>query len=191
MDLNHFRVAVIASDGFEEAELLEPVKALKNAGADVEIISLKPGVIQGYRHQEKATRVQVDKTIGEVQPAQYDALLLPGGAINADTMRSDQKVLDFVRLMDETKKPIAAICHAPWILISAGLADNRMLTSYHTIKDDLKNAGAHYVDQMVVVDRNWVTSRQPDDIPAFNREFLKLIHTSQEHLQEMDFPESA
>jgi protease I len=189
-ELKDFRVAVIASDGFEEAELIEPVKALRNVGAQVDVISLKTGEIQGFQHLDQAGRVKVDKTIDQVQASDYDGLLLPGGANNADFLRAEAGVLEFVKAFDEAKKPIAAICHAPWILISAGILEERILTSYHTIADDLKNAGAHYVDQQVVVDRNLVTSRQPQDIAAFNREMIKLFGKSRTTL-DTEIPESA
>jgi len=176
--LNQFRVAVIATDGFEETELTETVKALKDAGAQVDIISSKPGTIQAFRHHDKSIQVKVDRSISEVRPGDYDGLLLPGGALNADELRSEEKVLDFVKQFNESQKPIAAICHAPWVLASAGLLEGRMVTSYYTIKDDLKNAGAHWADQSVVVDRNLVTSRSPKDIPSFNREMIKVFSRS-------------
>jgi protease I len=176
--LNQFRVAVIATDGFEEVELTETVKALKDAGAQVDVISTKPGMIQAFRHHDKSIQVKVDRTISEVRPSDYDGLLLPGGALNADELRSEEKVLDFVKQFNESQKPIAAICHAPWILASAGLLEGRMVTSYYSIKDDLKNAGAHWADQNVVVDRNLVTSRSPKDIPSFNREMIKVFSRS-------------
>jgi protease I len=176
--LNQFRVAVIATDGFEETELTETIKALKEAGAKVDVISPHSGEIQAFRHHDPAIQVKVDRLIQEARPGDYDGLLLPGGALNADELRADSKVLTFVKQFNDSQKPIAAICHAPWILISAGVADGRMLTSYYTIKDDLKNAGAHWADQAVVVDRNLVSSRNPRDIPAFNREMIKLFSRS-------------
>lgn len=174
-DLKNFRVAVLATDGVEESELTEPVRALRAAGADVDILSLKAGEIQAYRSHEKSARISVTRTLEGARSSDYDGLLLPGGALNADRMRAEAKVLDFVREMDHEGKPIAAICHAPWILVSAGLVENRMMTSYYTIQDDLKNAGADWVDQQAVLDRNWVSSREPKDIPAFNREMIKLF----------------
>jgi protease I len=174
-ELTNLRVAVIATDGFEEQELTEPVKALKNAGARTEVLSLKPGQIQAFRHHDKSITVPVDRTLDEASPDQYDALLLPGGALNADMLRSQPKVQSFIRAMDQAGKPMAVICHAPWELVSAGLVRGRTLTSYHTIQDDIRNAGGTWVDQQVVEDRNWVTSRQPDDIPAFNEAMLRLF----------------
>lgn len=174
-ELEGFRVAVLATDGFEESELTEPVKALRQAGAEVHVIAPHPGEIQAFRHHDKAGAIPVDRILGQVRPADYDGLLFPGGALNADAMRSNESAKEFASQFDSEGKPIAAICHAPWILISSGVARGRMLTSYHTIRDDLKNAGARWADQEVVVDRNLVTSRQPKDIPAFNREMLKVF----------------
>lgn len=173
--LSNIRVAVIATDGFEQAELTEPVKALKEAGAQVDIIAPKSGTIQGFNHDTKADTVPVTRTLDEAQPNEYDALQLPGGALNADQIRMNPKVQQFVQEFDRAGKPIAFICHAPWELVSAGMVKGRTLTSYHTIQDDIKNAGGNWVDQEVCVDKNWVSSRQPTDIPAFNREMLNLF----------------
>ncbi len=174
-DLSGFRVAVLATDGFEESELTEPVKALKEAGAAVTIISLKPGEIQGVKHHEKGQKVRVDRVISDVTADDFDAVQLPGGGLNADAMRAVPAVLAFLKSMQEASKPIAAICHAPWELISAGLVRGRTLTSYHTIRDDITNAGGTWFDLPVVEDRNWVTSRQPSDLPAFNKAMLRLF----------------
>ena len=174
-ELNNVRVAVLAADGFEESELTEPVKALKAAGARVDIISLKPGQIQAFRHDEKSITVPVDRTLDSVRPEDYDGLLLPGGTMNADTIRIEPSVQQFVRAFAEASKPMAAICHAPWVLVSVGLIKGRTLTSYKTIQDDIRNAGGHWVDREVVVDGMLVTSRQPSDIPAFNRELISLL----------------
>ena len=174
--LTDFRVAVIATDGFEESELTEPVKALKNAGAKVTILSLKPGQIQGVRHDlDKTVKVKVDHAIRDVSAEEFDAVHLPGGTVNADSLRMAPEVQSFLRAMQGAGKPIAAICHAPWELVSAGLVRGRTLTSYHTIRDDIRNAGGDWVDREVVEDANWVTSRQPDDLPAFNRAVLSLF----------------
>ncbi|WGV27360.1 type 1 glutamine amidotransferase domain-containing protein [Halotia branconii] len=174
-ELSNLRVAVIATDGFEESELVEPVRALKEAGATVEILSAKSGQIQAFRHHDKTIMVNVDRVLDQAKPDEYDAVLLPGGALNADTLRMESAVQSFLRQIQEANKPIAAICHAPWELVSADLVRGRTLTSYYTIQDDIRNAGGNWVDQEVVVDGNWVTSRQPDDIPAFNREMLELL----------------
>ena len=174
-ELDSIMVAILATDGFEEAELTEPAKALGQAGGKVEVISLHDGQIQAFKHHDKSIMVPVDRTIDQANPNNYDALLLPGGALNADSMRANQKVLQFIQAMAKADKPMAVICHAPWELVSAGLVRGKTLTSYYTIQDDIRNAGGNWVDQEVVVDGKLVTSRQPSDIPAFNREMLKLF----------------
>lgn len=174
-ELSNLQVAVLATDGFEEAELTEPVRALKEAGANVAVIAPHDGKIQGFRHHDKSNSVKVDLTLGEAEPGKFDALVLPGGALNADAMRVEPKAQAFIRAVQESDKPIAAICHAPWELISAGVVSGRELTSYHTIQDDIRNAGGRWADKEVVVDGNWVTSRKPDDIPAFNRKMIGLF----------------
>ncbi len=174
-ELSGIHVAVLATDGFEESELTEPMQALEDAGAEVTVVSLKAGEIQAFRHDTKTIKVKVDHTLREVSAADFDAVQLPGGALNADVLRMVPEVQKFLRDMDRSGKPMAVICHAPWELISAGLVRGRRLTSYHTIQDDIRNAGGEWVDQEVVEDRNWVTSRQPSDLPAFNRAMLKLF----------------
>ncbi len=176
--LTSLQVAVIATDGVEENQLTEPVAALEAAGATVTIISPRAGSIQAFRHHDKGAKIPADVTPDKTLPGAYDALLLPGGALNADALRVEPAVLEFIRSIHDAGKPIAAICHAPWELISAGLVRGRKLTSYHTIKDDVRNAGGEWLDREVVVDRNWVTSRQPDDIPAFNRAMIELFSES-------------
>jgi protease I len=173
--LTNLRVAVLATDGFEEAELTEPVKALKEAGAQVEILSTKSGQIQAFRHHDKSITVNVDRVLDRAEASEYDAVLLPGGALNADTLRMGPKVQSFLQQIQQAGKPFAVICHAAWELISANLVQGRTLTSYYTIQDDIRNAGGNWVDKEVVVDGNWVTSRQPNDIPAFNQEMLNLF----------------
>jgi protease I len=174
-DVKNLRVAVIATDGVEQPELEKPVEALRQAGANVEILSLKPGEFQCFNHHDKGAKINADKAVKDARPGDYDALFLPGGALNADTLRADRDVVRFVRAFDQEKKPMAIICHAPWILISANLVRGRTLTGYHTIEDDVRNAGGHWVDHEVACDFNWVTSRQPSDIPAFNREMLNTF----------------
>jgi len=173
--LHGLRVAILATNGFEEAELFEPRKALDEAGARTAVIAPKSGKIQGMKHDEKSQSVAVDSTLDKANPADFDAVLLPGGALNADALRVEPAAQKFIQEMDRAKKPIAFICHAPWLLVSAGLTKGRTLTSYHTIQDDLRNAGAKWLDKEVVRDGNWVSSRQPTDIPAFNREMLALL----------------
>jgi len=178
-ELTNFRVAVLATDGFEESELTEPVKALKDAGAEVTIVSLKPGHIQGVRHDlDKTVKVKVDRALHNARAEDFDALHLPGGTVNADSMRMVPEVQAFLRAMQESGKPIAAICHAPWELVSARLVPGRTLTSYHSIQDDIRNAGGSWVDREVVEDGNWVTSRQPGDLPAFIQAMIKHFSLS-------------
>src|SRR5258708_7179984 len=174
--ITDFRVAVLATDGYEESELTEPVQALKGAGARVTILSLKPGQIQGVRHDlDKTVKVKVDRVIRDVSAEEFDAVHLPGGTVNADSLRRVPEVQAFLRAMEYAGKPLTAICHAAWELVSAGLVRGRTLTSYHTIQDDVRNAGGDWVDRVVVEDGNWVTSRQPDDLPAFNQAMLHLF----------------
>ena len=173
--LNNLRVAIIATNGFEESELVEPRKALEGAGAKVEVVSERAGEIQGFHHHDKAGKVRVDKTLLQVRTDEYDALMLPGGALNADHARAIPRVRRFIGEFDRAGKPMAAICHAPWELISAGAVRGRKLTSWYTIQDDLRNAGAEWVDREVVVDQSLVTSRGPKDLPVFNREMLTLF----------------
>lgn len=170
-DLTGLRVACLATNGFEDAELTEPVKALRDNGAQVDVISPRGGAITG----KHGTAVQVDRILGEAKPEEYGAVLLPGGGDNADHLRMNADVQSFLKVANGEGKPFAAICHAPWELISAGLARGRTMTGYHTIQDDIRNAGATYMDEEVVVDGNLVTSRRPSDIPAFNREMLQLF----------------
>jgi protease I len=173
--LTGFRVAILATDGVEDAELREPREALKNAGAQVTLIAPKKDKIQSFQHFDKKDQFNVDSLIGDADAKQFDAVLLPGGALNADTLRIEPHAQEFVREMDRAGKPIAVICHAPWLLVSAGLAKGRTLTGYHTIQDDVQNAGGKWQDEQVVRDRNWVSSRQPSDIPAFSEAMVDLF----------------
>jgi protease I len=169
------RVAIIAVDGFEESELTEPKKALEKAGFKADVISEKAGQIQGFKHHDKAGKVKVDRTLDEIHVDDYDALMLPGGALNADYARALPRVKQIIFEMDRARKPIAAICHAPWELISADVVTGRKLTSWYTIQDDIRNAGAQWSDEECVVDQNLVTSRGPKDLPVFNREMIALF----------------
>jgi len=168
-------VAILATDGVEDTELREPKRALEKAGAITTLIAPKQESIQSFKHFDKEGKFKVDMTLADADAKDFDAVLLPGGALNADTMRVQARAQEFVRQMDREGKPIAAICHAPWLLVSAGLVGGRTMTSYHTIQDDLRNAGAKWQDAEVVRDRNWVSSRQPSDIPAFNRAMIELF----------------
>ena len=173
--LDGTRVAIIATDLFEEAELTEPRKALQEAGAQTVVIAPESGEIQAVQHDKKTQKVKVDMTLNEARPEDFDAVLIPGGAMNADALRMESKAQAFVKNIDRAGKPIAVICHGPWLLVSAGLVSGRHMTSYKTIQDDLKNAGANWVDEVSVRDRNWVSSRQPTDIPEFNRNMIELF----------------
>ncbi|HRO32611.1 MAG TPA: type 1 glutamine amidotransferase domain-containing protein [Brevundimonas sp.] len=166
-------IAVLATDGVELIELTDPVKALKDAGATVQIVSLKTQPIQGFNHLTPGDTVPVDKAVADVDAGSYHGLLLPGGVANPDALRGDDDALKFVRAFFDQGKPVAAICHAPWVLIDAGVAEGRTLTAFKTIRTDLRNAGATVVDEEVVVDEGLVTSRCPDDIPAFNAKMIE------------------
>ncbi|HYD87897.1 MAG TPA: type 1 glutamine amidotransferase domain-containing protein [Vitreimonas sp.] len=169
------KVAVLATDGFEQSELTEPVKALRNAGAVAEIVSPKAGEIQGMRHDENGDRIRVDKPLAEADAGDYDALVLPGGVANPDKLRLEREAIAFIRRFVEDDKPIAAICHGPWTLIDAGGIEGRRMTSWPSLKADLKNAGAQWVDEEVVVDNGLVTSRKPDDLPAFCAKMIEAF----------------
>jgi len=166
--LTGVRVAILATDSFEEAELIEPRKALQEAGAQTFVVAPHAGEIQAVQHDRKTLKVKVDQTLTEADPQKFDAVLIPGGRVNAEALRKDLLAQDFVRNMDQRRLPIAVICHGPWLLISANL-----------VKDDLNKAGAHWRDSEVVRDGNLLSSRQPSDIPRFNQEMVNLIIDSQ------------
>jgi protease I len=174
-DIQGMRVAILATDGVEDSELREPRKALEAAGAHTTLFAPKAGSIQSFKHHDKADQFKVDAPLNEADPTKFDAVLLPGGALNADTLRVQPRAQEFVREMDRRGKPVAVICHAPWLLVSAGCVRGRTMTSYHTIQDDIRNAGGNWEDEEAVRDRNWVSSRQPSDIPAFNRAMIELF----------------
>ncbi len=178
-DVNGRRIAVLATDGVEQAELTEPVKALKAAGAAVTVISPSAGEIQGMNHDEKGDRLPVDSALSSVRPDQFDALVLPGGVANPDKLRTMPEAVSFVRHFVENRKPIAAICHGPWTLIEAGGVKGKRMTSWPSLKTDLRNAGAEWVDQTAVTDGLLVTSRKPDDLPAFNQAMIALFGEQQ------------
>jgi protease I len=176
--LNGLKVAILAVDGFEQAELVEPQRALKEAGAQVVVISQKPGQIQGFNHVDKADKVDVDLTLDAASAADYDALVLPGGVVNGDAIRVDAKAQNFVKEADKAKKPIAVICHGGWLPISAGIVAGRTMTSWPSLQDDVRNAGGTWVDQEVQIDGNLITSRKPDDLPAFNKALIDALGRS-------------
>jgi len=161
------KIAVLATDGFEQVELTRPVEALKAAGAEVEIVAPKAGRIQGFKHHDKGDWTAVDRTLSEADASAYAGLVLPGGVINPDALRVDKDAIAFIRAFVDASKPIAAICHGPWTLIDAGGVEGRRMTSWPSLRADLTNAGANWVDEAVVVDNGLVTSRKPDDLPDF------------------------
>ena len=177
-DISKARVLIIATDGFEQSELFDPRKALLDAGARVTLASNKSEPIQGMKHHEKGDTILPDASIHDVDPNDYDALVIPGGVANPDAMRMEEDALAIVRAFFASGKPVAAICHGPWLLAEADVVSGRTVTSWPSIRTDLKNAGAQVVDRQVVVDGNLVTSRKPDDIPAFNESLIKVIEAA-------------
>ena len=173
--LTGLKVAILATDGFEQSELLEPRKALEDAGASTEVVAPKQGSIRGWNHTEWGQEVAVDKDLQNADPAEYDALVLPGGVMNPDKLRAIPAAVSFARSFFDADKPVAAICHGPWTVIESGAAKGHRMTSWPSLRTDLKNAGAQWVDEEVVVDGKLVTSRKPDDIPAFNRAAIELF----------------
>ena len=173
--LNAMKIAILVDDLFEQPELEEPLKALKAAGATVHVVSPKGPTVTGMKHHDKGDTFHVDVALDEARPEDYDGLVLPGGVVNADALRMNAAAQDFASAFDGAGKPIAVVCHGPWLLISAGLASGRTLTSWPSLQDDLRNAGATWVDREVVCDGNWTSSRKPDDLPAFNREFIAAL----------------
>lgn len=169
------KVAILVADGFEQVELTSPRDALLQAGAGVDIVSPEQRQVKGWKHTEWGDTFDVDVLLQEIDATDYDALVLPGGVMNPDTLRTNNHVLDFVRAFFRDGKTVAAICHGPWTLINAGMALGRRLTSYKSIQADLENAGAAWVDAEVIVDNGLVTSRKPDDLPAFNRRLIEEI----------------
>ena len=167
------KVAILVADGFEQVEMTKPREALDEAGAETKIVSLKSGKIQGMHHADKGDKFDIDLTLDEARPEEFDALMIPGGLINPDVLRSNDDALEFTRHFFREGKPVAAICHGPQVLISAGLVRGRTMTSWPAIKADLRHAGANWVNEEVVVDNGLVTSRKPDDIPAFNEKMIK------------------
>jgi deglycase len=174
-DLNGARVAILITDGFEQVEMTEPRKALDQAGAKTSVISPKAGRVRGWNHTDWCDEFPVDLALDQARPDDFDALLLPGGVMNPDRLRMQPQAVAFVKAFFDASKPVAVICHGPWTLVEADVVRGRRITSWPSLKTDLHNAGAEWVDQEVVVDGNLVSSRKPDDIPAFNRETLQLF----------------
>jgi protease I len=173
--LDDMRIAVLTADGFEQVEVTRPVKALEKHGAEVEIVSLRPGTIQGMKLLVPGEEVRVDRTVAAADPDDYDALYIPGGFIAPDFIRQSERSLEFVRAFDAEHKPIATICHGPWVLISAGLVEGRRLTSWPGVRDDVRNAGGEWVNEAVVVDDNWISSRGPQDLRGFDRAIVEHL----------------
>lgn len=174
------KIAILATDGFEQVELTDPKKDLEDAGATVEVISLKSGEIKGWDKTDWGKSVKVDKTVDQVKASDFDVLVLPGGQINPDKLRVDEKAVAFVKDFAQSGKPVAAICHGPWTLIEAGVVKGKTMTSWPSVKTDLKNAGANWVDKEVVQDGNFITSRKPEDIPAFSKAIIEYASGGQQ-----------
>jgi protease I len=176
-------IAFVATDGVEQVEYVEPRKAVENAGARVELVSMKPGTIQGFNHLDKGDTFQVDKAASQANPDDYDALVLPGGVANPDALRTDPEVVGFIRSFFEAGKPVGVICHGPWTLVEAGVVKGRTLTSWPSLQTDIRNAGGTWVDEEVHSDQGLVSSRKPDDLPAFCakivEEFAEGVHEGQ------------
>ncbi|MET1754849.1 type 1 glutamine amidotransferase domain-containing protein [Novosphingobium sp. RD2P27] len=171
------KVLIIATDGFEQSELTEPKKALEEAGIETTVASPESGEIKGWNHTDWGDSVKVDMTLDQVKAEDFDALMLPGGQINPDKLRMEEKAVSLVQQFAKSGKPVAAICHGPWLLVEADVVRNRKVTSWPSIRTDLRNAGADVVDQEVVVDGNFITSRKPDDIPAFSKALIEAVRS--------------
>ena len=169
------KIAILATEGFEQVELTEPRKTFDQAGATTHVISPKSGQIKAWKFTDWGDTVKVDKTLDQAKASDYDALMLPGGVLNPDHLRTEPKAVNFVREFAQSGKPVAAICHGPWTLIEAGVVKGKKMTSWPSIKTDLKNAGANWVDEQVVLDGNFITSRKPEDIPAFSQKVIEEI----------------
>lgn len=174
-DSNAKRIAILATDGFEQVELTGPRDALKAAGHTTQLLSTKKGQVQGFHHDKHADKFDVDLTLAEAKAGDYDAILLPGGVMNGDAIRLDKDAQALVKAANDAGKPIAAICHGGWLLIDAGVANGRTMTSWPSLATDIRNAGATWVDEEVHTDKNLISSRKPDDIPAFNKALLAAL----------------
>lgn len=169
------RIAILATDGFEQVELMEPKKALEQAGAKTEVISPHSGEIQGWKHTEQGDKTKVDRTLDQANPEEFDALMLPGGVMNPDQLRMEPKAVEFVRAFCQSGKPVAAICHGPWMLVEAGVVKGKTIASWPSLQTDIRNAGGTWVDKEVSTDGQFITSRNPGDIPAFSRAMIERI----------------
>jgi protease I len=180
-NLNGLKVAILVENGFEWVELVEPRKALDQAGAETRIVSPRNQRVKGWKFTDWGDELPVDVPLDQAVSRNFDALLLPGGVMNPDHLRMQPKAVEFVKEFFDARKPVAVICHGPWTVIEAGAAKGRRIASWPSLKTDLRNAGAEWMDREVVVDNNLVSSRKPDDIPAFNREMIKLFGQAREH----------
>ena len=189
------KVAVLATDGVEQVELVEPVRALRAAGAEVHLVSINDGEIQGLNHMDMGDRFQVDRTLADANPADYAGLVIPGGVANPDTLRTNERAVEFARAFIEADKPVGAICHGPWLLVEAGVLKGRTLTSWPSLQTDIRNAGGEWVDREVEVDQKLITSRRPDDLPAFCAKLVGAFEAAREEsrldrMVEQTFPAS-
>jgi protease I len=189
------KVAVLATDGVEQVELIEPMKALREAGAEVHLVSINAGEIQGLNHMDKGERFPVDRTLADANPRDYIGLVLPGGVANPDTLRTNDRAVEFARAFIEADKPVAAICHGPWLLVEAGVLKGRTVTSWPSLQTDIRNAGGEWVDKEVTVDQKLITSRNPDDLPAFCAKLVTAFNAAKEEasldkMVEQTFPAS-
>ncbi len=180
-NLKGIHVAILSTDGFEQPELTEPKKALEKAGATVHVIAPKAGTVQGFKHVDKGDTVKVDKTFEQARPEDYDGVVLPGGVVNGDALRMVEPARAFIKAVEARRKPIAVICHGTWLLVSTGIVKGRTVTSWPSLQDDIRNAGGAWVDREVVRDGNLISSRKPDDLPAFNRTLVEALADAHAH----------
>jgi protease I len=180
-NLKGMKVAILSTDGFEQAELFEPKKALENAGATVHVVAPKSGTIQGFKHVDKGDTVAVDKTFEQAKPDDYDGVVLPGGVVNGDALRMVDGARKFIETAHRAHKPIAVICHGTWLLVSTGIVKGHTVTSWPSLQDDIRNAGGKWVDKQVVHDANLISSRKPDDLPAFNKTLIDALTHAHAH----------
>jgi protease I len=185
------KIAIVATDGFEQVELTEPKKALEAAGATVHVISPKPDQIKGWKFTDWGESTKVDKTLDEAKPEDYDGLVLPGGQINPDKLRIEPKAVAFVTEFFNSGKPVGAICHGPWMLVEAGVVKKKTLTSWPSIRTDIRNAGGHWVDEEVVTDENLTTSRKPDDLPVFSERLIQEMSRAKQSQKQEKQPARA